>query len=568
MKRRHFLIGSTVAGTALAYEGCSALSIPPSRGGYALNVGYSTSTVGGYTMRTRTYNGSTVGPMFQTRPGSMLSITVNNQLPPNPAAVVPSGTVRLAKYESMYEVMRRRASGTTTAAGTVDPMNNPHAFNTTNLHVHGIQTVPHLYDPIGTSNASSMMIGIEPGKSFAYSFPIPPDHPSGLFWYHPHHHGSTDVQVSSGMAGLIVVRGAIDDVPEIARMREIFVVVQTLNVNHNPQTGIYEYEPIAYAVPTFNPSTGGYSGTTDYTMFTTNGQGIGWVNNNDANPAPTVLSVPQFTMAPGEVVRVRFLNGTNQYYLPLVLPGMTCYQIGFDGINLPAPVAATFDFSGTVSAANMNAVNTCNTSPGNRVELLVQAPQTPGTYTLSAAAQSDIEFPFPSFPIAHFVVSGSPVSMAIPAALPIPTREYPLIADGEIMARRTVTFNESTTQPPNFDLLLTGFWPWMNNGLFDDMTINTNVSLGTAEEWTVANTTMCGHPFHIHTNSFQLTHINGAALPVPQIYDTFMVPPGTAANPGTITFRIRFKQFPGKTVYHCHILPHEDTGMMQNILIT
>ena len=74
---------------------------------------------------------------------------------------------------------------------------------------------------------------------------------------------------------------------------------------------------------------------------------------------------------------------------------------------------------------------------------------------------------------------------------------------------------------------------------------------------------MCAHPFHIHMNSFQLTKVNGVAA-TPQLYDTFVVPPGA---PGAITFRTRFKGFRGKAVYHCHILQHEDTGMMNNIQI-
>ena len=89
---------------------------------------------------------------------------------------------------------------------------------------------------------------------------------------------------------------------------------------------------------------------------------------------------------------------------------------------------------------------------------------------------------------------------------------------------------------------------------------------GTAEEWTILNPTMCAHPFHIHVNSFQLTKVNGAAV-TPNFYDTFMVPPGMPGAPGSITFRIRFKELRGKAVYHCHILPHEDTGMMNNLEI-
>ena len=298
MNRRNFVIGSaaSAAGVLLVAEGCNNAGGLLSPGGlfsgYTLNVGYATNTVGGYRMRTRTYNASTLGPILETKPGSTLSIRVNNALPPNPPATVPK-SARIPAPASMMEAMKRTASRTASST-TIDPMNNPHEFNTTNLHVHGIQTTPHLFNPVGTSDPAAMMLAIEPGASFTYNFPIPADHPSGLFWFHPHHHGSTDVQVSGGMAGLIVVRGAIDEVPEIKAARELFMVIQTLNVNKSKtDPSLYEYEPLAYQTP----QNGGYNLGTDYTMMTVNGQGVNWADNNAGTYAQ--LSVPQFTMRPG-----------------------------------------------------------------------------------------------------------------------------------------------------------------------------------------------------------------------------------------------------------------------------
>ena len=583
MNRRRFVIGTAAiagAGIAFSSDGCSGIGggsgggVPNIPGlGYTLNVGYSTNTIGGYTMRTRTYNGLTYGPTLETTPGSTLTITVNNHLPPNPPQVVPQGHTHVVpKYASMEEMMMRKPSGKQIANGTVDPMNNPHSFNTTNLHVHGIQTIPHLYDPIGTSDPMSKMIAIEPGESRTYSFPIPADHPSGLFWYHPHHHGSTDVQVSGGMAGLLVVRGAIDQVPEIAAAREIFFVVQSLQVNGPNASGVYSYDPVAYA-PGTDPNA--YDNVNN-AMITVNGQGVFWLNQNTSTG--TQLAPPTFTMAPGEVVRLRMLNGTNDMHLPFVFPGMNCNLIAFDGVNFTAPIPTPLNFNGAITQFNLNANNTnvLSTAPGNRIEMLLQAPTTPGTYTLSVVAQSGIEATLPAFNLATFVVAGSPKPMALPTTLPQPTREYPLIADGELVNKRTLQFHQSITQPPGFAVLLTGFWPWINNALFDEMSVNYNLGLGTAEEWTIINQTSCGHPFHLHGNSFELIEINGVPVP-PSFWDTFMVPPAQAASggaldgltpAGSIKIRIRFKGWPGKTVFHCHILNHEDTGMMNNILLS
>jgi FtsP/CotA-like multicopper oxidase with cupredoxin domain len=422
------------------------------------------------------------------------------------------------------------------------------------------------------------MIAIEPGQRRTYNLPVPVDQPSGLYWYHPHHHGATDVQVSGGMAGLIVVRGPIDQVPEIAAAREIFMVVQSINVNPGTD-GVYEYEPVAYQ-PQSNPAA--YSGETNFTMMTVNGQGVLWIDNTSANNmtvAGTQLALPQFQMQPGEVVRLRLLNGTNGWYLPLLLPGMNCHLIAFDGVNLAAPVAATFNFTGTVTQFNLSADGTdvLSTAPGNRIEMLVQAPATPGVYTLAVAPQSGIEAGSAGFNLAQFVVTGAPVTMSIPATLPAPTRD-PFIADSEITMRRTIVFHETVDQPAGFATLLTGFYPYVNDALFDESTINYNFTLGAAEEWTIVNQTSCGHPFHIHVNSYELTAINGVALAVPEIWDTFMIPPAQATQTGSqfdgytpqgsITIRIRFKEWTGKSVFHCHILNHEDTGMMNNFLIS
>lgn len=561
MKRRQFVIGSAAsAGLFLAAEGCNQNGIlSPSNlplRGYTLNVQYGTNTVGGYRMRTRTYNGGTLGPILETTPGSTLAVRVVNSLPPNPPAAVPQ-SIRIPAPKSMMEAMSRRA-GATALATSIDPMNNPHDFNTTNLHVHGVQTVPHLFNPVGTTDPKAMMIDIEPQSSFTYAFPIPADHPSGLFWFHPHHHGSTDVQVSGGMAGLIVVRGEIDQVPEIKAAREIFMVVQTLNVNQSKtDPSLYEYEPLAYQTP----QNGGYNLGTDYTMLTVNGQGVNWANNNAGTYAP--LAPAQFTMKPGEVVRLRILNGTNFLFLPLIFPGLDVYAIAFDGVNLAAPVPMTLDYAGTITPANMFTANAFMTSPANRLDLLVRAPQQPGTYTISAAATGGVAFmPFPQFDLAQIVVGGPAVSMNIPASLPIPTREYPVISESEIVARRTITYTEG-----NNTTLLTGFGFYIDGKLYDEMDIPLSPRLGTAEEWTILNKTPESHPFHVHVNSFQVYAVNGVKQPPPNVWDTFIVPPMSGSTPGSLTIRIRFRDFRGKTVHHCHVLPHEDTGMMQNLMI-
>jgi len=568
MNRRGFLAASAgvaVAGTAVV-EGCNSSGISNiiggggngggAQGAYTLTVAHTNSTINGYRLLTRTYNGSTVGPTLDAYPGTILKVRIVNNLPPNPPASVPAGAVRVADAHDMGDLMRRKPLAYRTANTPLDPMNNPHLFNTTNLHVHGIQTVPHLFEPVGTTNPAAMMIAIDPGQTYDYAFPIPADQPPGLYWYHPHHHGSTDVQVAGGMAGLIVVHGAIDQDPEIAAARDIRVVVQSLNLN--PSTTdptLYEYEPVAYVAP---PQ--GYNLGTDFSLYTVNGQGVCWADNNANNYTP--LPLPSLQMAPGEVVRLRFLNGTNAMWLPLVLPGFEIHMIAFDGVNFQTPFSVAQNGTTLVTPANMGANTMVFVAPGNRMEMLIKAPAATGSYKLSALATNGVNFmPFPQIDLMNVVVSGAPVTMGIPTALPTPTREYPLITDGEIVNRRTITFSEGPA-----DQLLTGFGFFIDNVLYEEMTVNYSAQIGTCEEWTIVNSGAEAHPFHLHENSFEVTHVNGTPVPI-AIWDTFPIPPSTGGGNGSFTLRVRFKGAPGKTVFHCHILPHEDTGMMANLMM-
>jgi FtsP/CotA-like multicopper oxidase with cupredoxin domain len=97
----------------------------------------------------------------------------------------------------------------------------------------------------------------------------------------------------------------------------------------------------------------------------------------------------------------------------------------------------------------------------------------------------------------------------------------------------------------------------INGKAFDPQRIDTRVQLNTVEDWEIANTGVMDHPFHLHTNHFQVVSRNGVPEPYRAWQDTVLVPVGE-----TVRIRIRFADFPGKTVYHCHILDHEDLGMM------
>jgi FtsP/CotA-like multicopper oxidase with cupredoxin domain len=100
----------------------------------------------------------------------------------------------------------------------------------------------------------------------------------------------------------------------------------------------------------------------------------------------------------------------------------------------------------------------------------------------------------------------------------------------------------------------------INGRAFDHQRLDTQVSLNTVEDWEITNTGVMDHPFHLHTNPFQVISRNGQPEPFRAWKDTVLVRAGE-----TVRLRVRFTDFPGKTVYHCHILDHEDLGMMGTI---
>jgi suppressor of ftsI len=531
LTRRQFLLaGGTVAAWSL-FRGPIDLSAAAGEGTideYALLVDYSERELGPFRLRTRTYNSSLPGPVWVTRPGHTLRVKLTNNLPVDPPAPAPAG---------------------------IDPLNNPHSFNTTNLHVHGLQVIPHLFEPLGTVNPKAPMITVGSGKSFTYEFQLPGDQPSGLYWYHPHYHGSAGVQVVNGMAGLIVVKGPIDDVPEIAAARDELLAVQNIKINPlNEASTKWGFEPLAYRPA----SGGGYSPETKVELITANGKPVMIIDRRGPKAVASTQSVPVYKMQPGEVVRLRILNGTDGIFLPLTVSGLEVYVIGQDGINLLKPEKAGADPKSAIRMA-----------PGNRNEILVRAPMNPVRGTLRAIAQMPMSANLmseamgemmarPEIDIAAFEVSGPPKPMSIPDKLPTPTREYPLISDAEIAARRVVTFSMKTGSKRIVD----GFEYLVDGQLYQEGQVDPRVKVGSAEEWRIVNNSDGIHPFHIHVNSFEVLGLPSDPN-YHRLHDTIWLPPFS-----TITMRTRFKTWKGKTVYHCHVLPHEDSAMIKNFLIS
>ncbi len=372
----------------------------------------------------------------------------------------------------------------------------PHHFNTTNFHFHGSHVSPE-------GIADNVLRVMEPGQTYDVEIPIPADHTRGTYWYHPHHHGGADVQMASGMVGAIIVEGDFAEVPEIANAVERTLVLGQV---------VFDRHGMIERFETVFPE-----GATRF--LTVNGQ-----------------REPVIQMRPGEVQRWRLLHAGYQddLFLDLEQHGFTI--IAFDGIALSA----------------MRRTDRLLMAPGQRADILVRGGD-PGTYRLQAMPY-DQGYPSPTGLLAHLVVAGERMTMPFPTALPPgPLRT---IDDAEITNRRELVFSarvpqtEAAAEFREFSFMIDG-------KLFDHDRVDQRIILGAVEEWTIKNLHIHDHVFHIHTNPFQVTRINGQPTE-PTWRDTAVVP-----AMGSLTFRSRFLDYTGKFMLHCHMMNHEEMGMMQ-----
>ncbi len=395
--------------------------------------------------------------------------------------------------------------------------NLPHHLNITNLHFHGSHVSPE-----GISD--NIFRAMLPGQSYEIEIAIPEDHAPGTYWYHPHHHGGADIQIAGGMAGAIIVEGDFADVPEIANATERLLLINQV---------VFDEWRTVEGFETVFPE-----GATRF--FTINGQ-----------------REPIIRMRPGEVQRWRILHAGYQDDILLSLAEHTLLPIARDGIALP-----DIGQSRSVTQPGGNGEPDPAAilfAPAQRVDVLVQAGE-PGQYLLEALPYFQ-GYDAPTGPLAWVVVEGEPLPMDLPASLPPAPLET--IRDEEITGSRELTFSRHA---PEVDAA--GHWRefafLVDGQLFDAERVDQQIELGAVEEWTITNLDEHNdHVFHIHINPFQLTHVNGEAMEEPLWLDTAVVPHG-----GSITFRSRFLDFTGKYVLHCHMMNHEELGMMQVVEVT
>jgi FtsP/CotA-like multicopper oxidase with cupredoxin domain len=431
-----------------------------------------------------------------------------------------------------------------------------------NLHFHGLTVPPvcHQDDTLKTS--------IQPDDPpFEYRFRVPADEPPGLYWYHPHIHGFSKVQVLGGASGALIVEGIEQANPALAGLPERVLVIRDQDLL-NPDAPPSRSEPV---VPKNQIDADGDAGN--------NGTGFGKPAKDlsiNFVPVPYPDYPPAaITMKPGERQLWRVLNASAITYLNLaVLFGRMPQMLGvvaIDGVPIkfngsPAPPVARVDHIGV--------------PPGARVEFIVEGPPlgVPALLVTRSVDTGPAGENDPNRALASIVAAAdAPEPQAqLPAdPAPLPPVSRPWVGDVAPVRVRKLFFSEEPSDPANpnspttFYVTPDGKTPAPFDPRSDVPDIV--VRQGDVEDWIIENRSAELHDFHIHQLHFQLRDWSG--LPVNEAFlrDTVNVPyyNGRMLSYPSVRLRMDFRDpnAVGTFVYHCHLLEHEDGGMMGRIRV-
>ena len=425
-----------------------------------------TITVAGRTFTANVFNGSYIPPVLQLERGDLLELKLINQI--GPADIQIDGPQE------------------------------------TNMHYHGMAISP-------APPADNIYLQIASTSEFDYRWQVPMDHPQGVHWYHPHPHGLVEPQILSGMSGMLLVEGLLEEhYPAFAGL-----VRRNLLLKDIVLPGAADGDP---ATKTINGVLGG------------------------------VLPVN-----PGELQVWNLGNVGANAFFDIVVEGAQLWEIGRDGNVLTVPRRLESVFL----------------PPASRSTIVIVAPAAQGRYAVRSrevdtGPQGD---PNPDVQLATLVVSGPSVSdPALEARLAEPAINLETInptlesiASLPITRQRTITFSETEDGNTFF----------IDGRTFDMARDDIVVNLGDVEEWTVRNVSGERHVFHIHQLDFLVESINNQDIDEIGLRDTIDVPYQQNGVPGEVRLIIPFTNptIVGRFVYHCHIVEHEDAGMMANLVV-
>ncbi len=398
-----------------------------------------------------------------------------------------------------------------------------------NLHFHGLTVSPrgHSDDVLG-------MLA-EPGQKLHYVVHVPQNQEPGLYWYHMHVHGETSYQVGEGgMSGAIIIEGLARHFPELAKMKQRLIIVRATGIGQNAK----RHDDTDETRPSFtNTQPCSFK---DGLTVTLNG-----------------AYHPDITIAPGEKQFFRVVNATGHKTLRLNVEGEEVEVVAIDGYALDS-------YPGTPPTLTESSVII---PPASRAEFVVTGPKSGRakfrTLCYNTGPNGDAD---PDLYLAHIVAprhhqaGGDFSTRPITVGSPLPQNAYTTTLPAPSQ-KRLVVFSENNY--PRF---------FINGKSFNihspPMFV---VHVGTVEEWQIVNVTEEIHDFHIHQVHFLVESVNGVKVAHPHWADSVIVPhrsvSGTKSAPGSVVLLMDFRDpvIRGEFLFHCHILDHEDAGMMAKI---
>jgi suppressor of ftsI len=393
-------------------------------------------------------------------------------------------------------------------------------MNMTNLHFHGLHVSPNAPQ----DDVLDMMAS--PGETLHYSVQVPAQQPPGLYWYHTHSHGESYVQDLDGMSGAIIVEGIERYVPEVRQMRERILVLRDLVLPKNATERKVVMDSVAM------PATQcGTAPEAPERAFTVNGR-----------------LRPQIDIVPGERQFWRIVNASPDLYADLETDTVSLDVVALDGMPL-----AYHDRS--IRKRSMSHVLV---PPGGRVEAIITGPAA----GLHAALRSRCFDTGPDGDSNPGMILADIVSTRLSTLQAHPALDgNPVFAIFPLADLRKVETSE-----PQFVVSFTedkeGFYI---NGQKFEMNAGPmlTVDVGSLQHWRVMNQTSEVHPFHIHQVHFMVYAVGGNRVKEPTWVDTINVPYGSSVD---LVMDFTDPIIRGMSLFHCHLLKHEDKGMMAKIL--
>ncbi|HEV7595226.1 MAG TPA: multicopper oxidase family protein [Gemmatimonadaceae bacterium] len=342
---------------------------------------------------------------------------------------------------------------------------------------------------------------IKPGETRDYKFTVQPG-TAGTYWYHPHPDRRTGFAIGKGLFGGIVVRAANDPLPP---MPDKLII---LSDNRFLKDGMIDFpDPMSHH---------------------------GGVDEENGREGPVLFVnghvMPVISIRSGEVQRWRIVNGSAGRIYRLALPGRAFVQVGTDGGLFEKPVE----------------VKDIVLATGERVEVIVRGTDPPGTkttlqnlpYDRYAPQTRPTDWETTRDLLTLQTTDEAPVT---PIAIPATLRKIIPLDTAKSTAVRTIVFSQG-----------------LINGKTMDMTrVDVSTTVGATEIWEIENIVGMDHPFHLHGFQFQVLDRDGVPEPYRAWKDMLNIRKHTSAR-----IIVRYDDYPGKWMFHCHILDHEDHGMM------